>query len=94
MDRRLQNNLTALAVSGAALVVALVAASPLPAAPAVAGGGEPRSALLAALEQADALEAALDAGLEGASRAHRAERTETPTHRRIAMPYFTFLPRG
>lgn len=81
MDRRLQNNLTALAVSGAALVVALVAAAPLPdASPATPGaatitaGDEAASALIAALEQAGG--------------------AETHTHRRIAMPYFTFLPRG
>ena len=79
MDRRLQNNLTALAVSGAALVVALVAAAPLPAdaardAPAVAAGDEAASALIAALEKAGG--------------------TETHINRRIAMPYFTFLPRG
>ena len=100
MDRRLHNNLTALAVSGAVLVVALVSASPLETtghapAPAADATG-PASTLLAALERAGApVEAAIDGGPDDPSTAARSGTTGVRhVHRRIAMPYFTFLPRG
>lgn len=100
MDRRLHNNLTALAVSGAVLVVALVSASPLPATgPAPLASAEdagPASTLLAALERAGApVEAAIDAGSDDTSATGRSGATGVrQIHRRTAMPYFTFLPRG
>lgn len=100
MDRRLHNNLTALAMAGAVLVVALVSASPLETpghaqAPATDATG-PASALLAALERAGApVEAAIDGGPDDPSTAGRSGTTGVRhVHRRIAMPYFTFLPRG
>ncbi|MCE7031264.1 hypothetical protein LY625_01250 [Lysobacter sp. GX 14042] len=99
MDRRLHNNLTALAATGAVLVVALVSASPLPA-PASASGaladaGEPAAVLLDALERAGApVEAAVEAAVDGATQHKRAGGRDARDHRRIAMPYFTFLPRG
>ena len=99
MDRRLHNNLTALAVSGAVLVVALVSASPLPAtgpaplAPAEDAG--PASTLLAALERAGApVEAAIDGPDEPSTTGRSGSTGVRHIHRRTAMPYFTFLPRG
>ena len=100
MDRRLHNNLTALAMSGAVLVVALVSASPLetagqpPLTAAEAAG--PASTLLAALERAGApVEAAIDAGPDDPPATGRSGTAGVRhIHRRIAMPYFTFLPRG
>lgn len=99
MDRRLHNNLTALAAAGAVLVVALVSASPLSApAPvdgALAHSGEPAIVLLDALERAGApVEAAVEAAVDGATHHKRAGGREARDHRRIAMPYFTLLPRG
>lgn len=98
MDRRLHNNITALAAAGAVLVVALVSASPLPnQAPPHLAAAATRSTpdLLDALEQAGRpVEAAVEAAVEGVAPHKRAGASEARDHRRIAMPYFTFLPRG
>jgi len=99
MDRRLHNNLTALALSGAVLVVALVSASPLETpeqGSPVAGHAVAASALLAALERAGSpVESAVDAATDGAPADNRSGAADVRhIHRRIAMPYFTFLPRG
>src|SRR5690606_3177731 len=97
MDRRLHNNITALAAAGAVLVVALVSASPLapPAPPQAGSPGGQAPALLEALEHAGGpVEAAVEAAVEGVAPHKRAGLSEAREHRRIAMPYFTFLPRG
>lgn len=78
MDRRLQNNITALAATGTVLVAALVSASPL-AYPAAAHDGS--------MNESGSGAAALLVALEHAG-------SEARDRRRIAMPYFTFLPRG
>src|SRR5690606_5421718 len=95
--RRLSITMTPLVAPGAVLVVSRVSASPH-APPAPPQGGSPGGqapALLAALEHAGGpVEAAVEAAGEGVAPHERAGPSEAREHRRIAMPYFTFLPRG
>lgn len=100
MDRRLHNNIAALAATGAVLVAALVSASPLsgPATTGEAGMNEPGSGpatLLTALEHAGGPVEAVVEAVDGATtNPKRSTGSEARDRRRIAMPYFTFLPRG